>query len=106
MKRGTTYPITITVPGRDLRQAAWIIVTFKPPYVPAFEFSRDELSLSSDGTDTVIALQLSQQQSLSLTGGGAKLDVNWELDGMREGTILSDFIVSATLLERAVTGNG
>lgn len=106
MKRGTTYPITITVPGRDLTQAAWIIVTIKPPYTPQIEFSREEMSISSDGTDSVIALQLSQLQSLSLTGGGAQLDVNWEMDGIREGCIPSDFIVSKTLLTRVVTGNG
>ena len=106
MKRGSTYPITVTLEGVDLTGADWIILSVKPAHGAAFEFSREQMSVTADEAGTVIAFQLSQEQSLALRGGGAEIDCNWSMDGQRAGSNPTSFVVGKTLLERAVYVNG
>ena len=102
MKQGTTYPITLTLKGVDLRTAEWVIVSLKPGGCTALEFDRDHMSLASDGTDTTIVIHLSQAQSVGLQTTRVVVDCNWMMDGIRGGAIPADFIVDYTLLGRVI----
>ena len=102
MKRGTTYPITLTLKGIDISEAGWVIVSLKPGDKPVMEFDRDQMSLASDGTDTTIVIHLTQEQSLSLPTMSVVVDVNWMLDGIRGGCRPASFLIDKTLLGRVV----
>lgn len=104
-KRGTTYPWTVTLEGVDLTDADWVILSIKPAGLSVIEFDREHMSLSSDGTDTVIVVQMSEAQAVSLKTQNLVVDCNWMLDGIRGGAIPASLRVSITLLTRVVTGN-
>ena len=102
MKRGTTYPITLTIMGVDLTDADWVIVSIKPKGMNVYEFDREHMSLSSDGTDTVIVVQMTQEQSVPMATIECAIDCNWMLDGVRGGANPVSVPVSPTLLTRVV----
>lgn len=106
MKRGSTPPITITIPNVDVTGADWIIVSIsRRGYKAAIELTGDRLTVTCDDSGTspvsVIALQLTQEESLML-GAAATVDVNWLKDGQREGIIPTGVSLINTLLNREV----
>lgn len=101
MKRGSTTPITITIDGIDLTGAEWLIVSVKRAARPNLELSGDRLSVSYSEGATVIAFQLTQAESLA-SGGSIGLDVNWMIDGVREGCVPQGFTLTDTYLNREV----
>ena len=101
-KRGSTSPITITIPGIDLTGAEWIIVSIrKTGRATALELDLDRLSVTYSEGASVIAFELTQAESLSLRGS-AEIDVNWMLDGNRDGIIPLSVSLIDTLLDREV----
>lgn len=102
MKRGTTYPITITVPA-DLTSAEWVIVSIKPRYLPQMDFSRDDMSISYANGQSTIVISLTEEQSVAMTPAPVEIDLNWYEDGIRKGAAPVTFDVSKTLLTRVVT---
>ena len=102
MKRGTTAPLLLTIEGVDLTETEWLIVSIRSGGRRAFEFTRDELSLSYENDKTVIALSLSEKQSVGLNIGTCTIDVNWMKDGVRYGCLPSTFDITETLLTRVV----
>ena len=102
VKRGTTQPITITLKGVDLRTADWVIVSIKSDSGPLIEFARNEMSLSSDGSKTIIVVQLSEMQSVSLISTMVTIDCNWMMNGIRSGAKESTIKIEPTLLTRVV----
>lgn len=102
MKRGVTLPITLTIEGVDLTGADWLIVTLKPQYLAKIELGADRLSVASDGTDTTIVFALTEAESVALDTGLCEVDVNWSLDGQRNGVIPTNVNISKTLLTRVV----
>jgi len=101
-KRGTTDPITLNLNGIDLTNAEWLIVTVKPIGLPAIEFTKDKLSLASDGTNTVIIFRLNEEQSVGLDTESITIDCNWMIDGSRGGATPVTFTIEPTLLTRVV----
>lgn len=101
MKRGSTTPITITISGIDLTNAEWIIVSVKRQYKPNLELVADRLTVAYSDDTTTIAFALTQDESLS-NGEEFGLDVNWMLDGVREGVIPQTFTLTDTYLNREV----
>ena len=101
-KRGSTSPITITIPGVDLTSAEWLIVSIqKAGRATALELNADRLSVTYSQSATLIAFELSQAESLSLEGN-VEIDVNWMLDGNRDGIIPMSVVFTKTLLNRVV----
>ena len=100
-KRGSTSPITITIPGIDLTSAEWVIVSIQSQRGNAQEFPLDRLTVAYANNKTTIALALTQAESLALSGT-ATLDVNWMLDGFRDGIIPITVNITWTLLGREV----
>lgn len=101
MKRGSTTPITITISGIDLTNAEWLIVSVKRAYKPNLELSGDRLTVTYSDNATTIAFALTQAESLG-SGEAIGLDVNWMLDGVREGVIPQKFTLTDTYLNREV----
>ena len=87
-KRGSTSPITITIPGIDLTSAEWIIVSVQSQSGNAKEFPLDRLTVAYvNNSKTTIAFSLTQAESLALSGT-ATLDVNW-MHSLRNASKLS-----------------
>ena len=101
MKRGSTTPITITVEGIDLTGAEWLIVSVKRAVRPTLELSGDRLSVAYADGATTIAFQLTQAESLA-SGSSIGLDVNWMIDGVREGCVPQGVSLTDTYLNREV----
>ena len=102
MKRGDTTPITITIEGIDLTATEWLIVSLsRGGYKQPMELSGDRLTVTYGEGATTIALQLTQAESLAC-GASATLDVNWMLDGQREGCYPQVISLTNTLLNREV----
>lgn len=102
MKQGTTYPIILTIPGIDLSGAEWVIVSIKPDRKPPIEFGREDMLLAVTGGDTTLTVTLTEAQSVALNPGGAVIDANWMLDGVRGGCVPRGISVTDTLLRRVV----
>ena len=104
MKRGNTYPFICTVKGQDLTNATEVILTVKPLNKPAIHFDRAHMNLSSDGTDTTIAVKLSEEQSLNMDTLSMSIDVNWMLSGTRGGTRIASKSIDRTLYAQVIGG--
>lgn len=101
MKRGSTTPITITIRGIDLTGAEWLIVSVKRSHKPMLELKDDRLTVTYSDNATTIAFALTQNESLA-NGESLGLDVNWMIDGVREGVVPRTFSITNTYLEREV----
>ena len=101
MKRGSTQPIIITIPGIDLTSAEWLIVSISRQCKLPLELSEDRLTVSYSDNSTIIAFELTQAESLTMDGT-VTLDINWMLDGQRDGVIPQTVNFSFTLLNREV----
>lgn len=102
MKRGSTTPITITIDGIDLTGAEWLIISVKRAGSRSLlELSGDRLSVAYADGATTIAFQLTQAESLA-SGSSIGLDVNWMLDGVREGCVPQGVSLTDTYLNREV----
>ena len=101
MKRGSTTPITITIDGIDLTGAEWLIVSLKRWNKPGLELSGDRLTVTYSDGASVIAFALTQAESLA-NGENVGIDVNWMIDGVREGVVPESFNLTATYLNREV----
>ena len=101
MKRGTTYPITLTVPGVNLEEADWVIVSMKSDGSTEMEFTGAQLGISWDGEKSTVVFGLTQAQSLALLPR-AKIDCNWFMYGVRGGAEPAVISVTETLLKRVV----
>ena len=109
MKRGTTDPLKITIKNIDLSDAEWVVVSVRPTSIStrkftggSIDFDREHMSLTSDGTDTVIIIQFTQKQSLRLGTDAIQIDINWGFDGQRQGSKFVVVDMDDTLLDREV----
>lgn len=109
VKRGTTYPIILKIPGVDLTDAQWLIVTLKPQALSnlptgskMIELNREDLSVDYQEETSIIAFELTQEQSLSLDSKTAEIDVNWMKNNIRGGVIPIEITIGKTLLTREV----
>lgn len=105
-KRGNTYPLLFTITGQDLTDATEVILTLKPLNRPAIHFDREHMSLTSDGTDTTIAVKLTEEQSLGMDTVSYSADVNWMMDGTRGGTHIVTKPIDRTLYPKVIGGGG
>jgi len=103
-KRGNTYPLLFTITGQDLTDATEVILTLKPINRPAIHFDREHMNLASDGTDTTIAVKLTEEQSLGMDTTSYSVDVNWMLDGTRGGTHIVTKPIERTLYPKVIGG--
>lgn len=104
MIRGTTPTFRLTVKGNvDLTQAESVIFSIKQPsaYV---ELTGESLQI----TEKVVKCWLTQEASLQLAEGPAKIQLNWVyLDAVtgarkRDATIAKSITIDEQLLKRAI----
>lgn len=103
-KRGNTYPLLFTISGQDLTDATEVILTLKPLNRPAIHFDREHMQLTSDGTDTTIAVKLTEEYSLGMDTVSYSADVNWMMDGTRGGTHIVTKPIDRTLYPKIIGG--
>lgn len=104
IKRGTTWPIELTLPDVDLTGASWVIVSVKPETGDVMELTDDALEVAYESGVSTVRASLTQAQSLALTPGTVQIDLNWMLDGLRGGAKPRTLTVTDTLLDREVPG--
>lgn len=98
--RGTTptYVLTFTEQSLDLTQAHSVYVTFK----------KGAKVLTKTGNDIVVSAKqvevyLNQKETLSLSQGDVKVQVNWTLSGgMRACSEVVNTVLSEQLLEKVI----
>lgn len=103
MKHGNTYPRLATVRGVDLTEASSVILSLKPRGRASLSLTKDDMAITSDGTDSTIVYKLTEQQSLYL-GEVYRVDVNYMLDGSRGGTTIEIVRALPTLLTYPMGG--
>lgn len=102
MKQGTTPTILLTVKDRDL--------TDKSVYV-SFRFNgkqitkiNDDMNITYTEPDTILAVMLSQQETLAFLPGTISVDVRWvDENGNAEGTNIATLSVSEAILKKVIT---
>lgn len=62
----------------------------------------DDIEVTYDGTDTHVAVFLTQEETSRFKEGFAKVQVNWEVDGARLATYAKEVAVSEQLLQVVV----
>lgn len=106
MIRWTTPTFTLTVKGEvDLTQADKVVVSIRQETGTGFDFSGDSLEITEPN---VVQLWLTQEQSASLAGKKAEVQINWtylDPDGQtvrRAATYIAEFRVSKNLLNEVI----
>lgn len=102
MKQGTTPTILLTVKDRDL--------TDKSVYV-SFRFNgkqitktNSDMNITYTEPDTILAVMLSQQETLAFLPGTISVDVRWvDNEGNAEGTNIAMLSVSEAILKKVIT---
>jgi len=106
MIRWTTPTFTLTIKGEvDLTQADKVVVSIRQETGAGFDFSEDSLEITEPN---VVQLFLTQEQSASLAGKKAEVQINWtyhDPDGQtvrRAATYITEFRVSKNLLNEVI----
>lgn len=102
----TTPTFTLTISGNvDLTLANKVVVSIRQDSGSGFDFSGDNIEITEPN---VIQLFLTQEQSASLAGKKAEIQVNWtyiDPDGQtirRAATFITTFQVSKNLLNEVI----
>lgn len=99
--RGTTPDYILTVKGVDLRGMS-VIVTIRQGN-RELDKGTGDLLITSDGTDSVIALTLSQEDTLYLQEGAAAVQVKFiDVENVARGTDIQTINVNRALYERVI----
>lgn len=99
--RGTTPDYILTVKGVDLREMG-VIVTIRQGN-RELDKGTGDLLITSDGTDSVITLTLSQEDTLYLQEGAAAVQVKFiDAEGVARGTDIQTINVNRALYERVI----
>ena len=101
MIRYTTPTIQIRVKGIDLTEGYRVLVTLRSL---GTDITVDGPPMTLDGTDTLIEVQLSQEQTAQLyESTPVHVQVNWvDREGMRNATERATLDVAGNLLDKVV----
>ena len=75
MRQGTTPTYAVTVEGKDLSDKT-VFVTFKSKWAEVTK-TGDDLTIVYDGTNSIIAFKLSQQETFELPTGEIEIQVRY-----------------------------
>ena len=106
MKRGATEPITLIVNGWDQTQAEWVIVSLKGKKFGTMEKTGEDLTVAYDGETSSVVFTLTQKESVSIDMNQCTIDLNWSIDGVRNGCVPTTISITPTLLTRVVETDG
>lgn len=105
MIRGTTPDYILRVKNQDLtNKTVFVTVAQNRTKVT---MTGNELAIAIDNNDSVIAVRLTQPQTLSLKEGDAEIQVRFIDDqGKAQATNIATVTVSPVLLEKVIQYNG
>ena len=102
MKQGTTPTILLTVKNRDLSNKS-VYVTFRYNG-KQFTKTNDDMNITYVNPNTILAVMLSQKETLAFAPGTISVDVRWvDENGNAEGTNLATLQVTESLLKMVIT---
>ncbi len=102
MKQGTTPTILLTVKDRDLTDKS-VYVSFRHNGKQITK-TNDDMNITYTDPDTVLAVMLTQQETLSFLPGTISVDVRWvDENGNAEGTNIAMLSVSEAILKKVIT---
>ena len=100
MIRYTTESQSLYVKGVDLTQCD-VYVTYRQADVT---MEVTDVTVTFDGTDTLVVARLTQEQTARLQRGYAKVQINYvDVQGHRDATVEKEFYVHGNLLQRVLT---
>jgi len=101
MKQGTTPTILLTVKDRDLSDKS-VYVSFRHNGKQITK-TNDDMNITYTEPDTILAVMLSQQETLAFLPGTVSVDVRWvDENGNAEGTNIAMLTVSETILKKVI----
>lgn len=109
MIRYTTPTHTLTVYGKTLTgKRVWVTYSQdRPGMVPNREVvtvTGSAVSVSTSGSDSIVTVNLTQQQTSRLRQGVCRVQVNWiSSGGVREASDISEIDIEDNLLEEVVS---
>jgi len=102
MKQGTTPTILLTIENQDLSDKR-IYVTFRHG-AKLITKTNDSMRVTYNDPDTVLAVLLTQQETLAFFPGQILVDVRWiDSDGTALGTEIATINVTEALLKQVIT---
>lgn len=102
MKQGTTPTILLTVKGRDLSdKSVYVSFRFNGKQITK---TNSDMNITYTEPDTILAVMLSQQETLAFLPGTISVDVRWvDSEGNAEGTNIATLSVSEAILKKVIT---
>ncbi len=105
--QGATPYLMITIAGYDLTDAAAVVVSLKVltrVVVPRqIDLDLTRITITSDGTDSLLAVHLTQEETLTLAPSKAAVQVRWR-DANREAhtTQIAEFYVAPAIYKGVI----
>lgn len=102
MKQGTTPTILLTVKNRDLSdKSVYVSFRFNGKQITK---TNSDMNITYTEPDTILAVMLSQQETLAFLPGTISVDVRWvDENGNAEGTNIAMLTVSEAILKKVIT---
>lgn len=101
--RGTTPEITCTVRGLDLTGYSCYLTVGKRERNPWFTVDNSQMELSTDGSDSVLTFQLTQEQTLSCFAGKAVIQLRCIKDGLAVASGIGEITVDGIIKDGEIT---
>lgn len=98
MKAKTNPPIIIEMEGVDLTGADWIRVTLKRRSKAAVELTESQIMVAFDENVSTVTIPPEVTDELLRKPGLMLMDVNWAIDGARDGIEPFTVMISDTAL--------
>lgn len=100
IRKWTSPTEEFTVKGIDLTESD-VYVTFQQGETKS-TFSGENITVTAQGDDTVIAVRLSQTVTGAFTDDAIHVQINWMMDGERDGTDIVTFIPTPNLYDEVI----
>ena len=95
--QGSTPYLLLQIDGYDLTGAEVIVVTIKSQTVK-MNFESDRVRAVTDGTNSILTVHLTQEESLSLYPTSASIQVRWrDADGEAYTTVIRNVDVASAI---------
>lgn len=99
--QGATPYLVITIEGYDLSDAAAVVVTLLDKK-RVFNLNKNRVSISSNGSDSILTVHLTQTETLALMPNSVMIQVRWRDAGGEAHTTEMAQIDVATAIYRGV----
>ena len=99
--QGATPYLMITVVGHDLSDADAVVVSLRT-HQQAVDLDMSRVTVTTDGTDSLLTVHLTQEETLSLTPHSATIQARWRKNGEAHTTEAAQIDVASCLYKGVI----